>query len=593
MKIHLPKLLCAAIMASFALPAMADDEATEQPLYINIGQGSSFVELDATAEPDSTITIGTGDKVGYLTGDNKFANPYAGTTNYANSLAVKGNLTIENQGEVYVTGKQSGAAYSCLRVDGQVTVNGSSDSFMNLRASGAQLRKLHISGGKVELHTGGTDFSQGNSYLAYHEWGNTWLNASMYNSIGCPKQVNIVEELKLEGGNLKIGCDSVKNSYLKSGHYTTSFGSGTSSLELVQTKGKMEVYGFSIAKSGLSITQTGGTILLRDVLNISGKDENVITQGQVSDATKAELTVGQFTGQTATITMNQTGKGTINLAYGSSFTKDGTINVNQTDAGEINIGGGHKEGVSTTNTYDTVFPGFVAENTTYNIKQTGSGTVHIKSNAAITTDTVNVGTNATLNVDGSIIIKGTATLNGTVNVGATATFELAESCNMSVSTELELSSGNSIRFGIGSVSDADGSMQMSTTGDLAFAGGKLELWLTDDALWEMAEGADALGSEYHLTLISNLSDTDMLELDSVINDELVLSRYYKELELPTTYDVSSALPITIEANSLILENNALKAIAIATNPNLTVPEPTTATLSLLALVGLASRRRRK
>ena len=49
----------------------------------------------------------------------------------------------------------------------------------------------------------------------------------------------------------------------------------------------MEVYGFSIAKSGLSITQTGGTILLRDVLNISGKDENVITQGQVSDATKA------------------------------------------------------------------------------------------------------------------------------------------------------------------------------------------------------------------------------------------------------------------------------------------------------------------
>ncbi|MBQ2813457.1 MAG: PEP-CTERM sorting domain-containing protein [Akkermansia sp.] len=380
---------------------------------------------------------------------------------------------------------------------------------------------------------------------------------------------------------------------MKSSHYTTSFGSGTSSLNLIQTKGKMEVYGFSIAKSGLSITQTGGTILLRDVLNLSGEDENVITQGQVDDATKAELTVGQFTGQTATITMNQTGKGTINLAYGSSFTKDGTINVNQTGAGEINIGGGHKEGVSTTNTYDTVFPGFVAENTTYNIKQTGSGTVHIKSNAAITTDTVNVGTNATLNVDGSIIIKGTATLNGTVNVGATATFELAESCNMSVSTELELSSGNSIRFGIGSVSDADGSMQMSTTGDLAFAGGELELWLTDDALWEMAEGADALGSEYHLTLISNLSEADMLELDSVINDELVLSRYYKELELPTTYDVNSALPITIEANSLILENNALKAIAIATNPNLTVPEPTTATLSLLALVGLASRRRRK
>lgn len=76
-------------------------------------------------------------------------------------------------------------------------------------------------------------------------------------------------------------------SYLNSGHYTTSFGSGTSSLELVQTKGKMEVYGFSIAKSGLSITQTGGAILLRDVLNLSGEDENVITQGQVSDATKA------------------------------------------------------------------------------------------------------------------------------------------------------------------------------------------------------------------------------------------------------------------------------------------------------------------
>lgn len=44
----------------------------------------------------------------------------------------------------------------------------------------------------------------------------------------------------------------------------------------------------------------------------------------------------------------------------------------------------------------------------------------------------------------------------------------------------------------------------------------------------------------------------MLELESVINDELTLSRYYKELELPTTYDLSAALPVTIEANSLIL-----------------------------------------
>jgi len=589
-------------------------EETSTPVFINLGSGKN------TEERTEDITIGNGSKIGYLNDANQFANPNAGTTNYSNSLYLTGDLTINGKGEVYITGKQDGTKYSALRVNGTVTVNGSDNSFINLKASNAQFKDLNITGGKVELHTGGTDFSQGNSYL-----GGDFDKTSTYNFSGTPKSSQIINSLTISGGHLKMGCDSEKNSYINGVlnsqgrvvmHYTNSFGSRSTAMTLTQNNGTMQVYGDSIAKDGMKINQYGGTLLLRDILHFNEKTENIFTQGQSSADNKPSLTFGLFTGNSATITLNQTGAGDINLAYGSNFKSSGTININQEGNGNIDIGGGHKDGVTLTNTYSDKFPGFLSTNTTYNIEQTGTGTITIKSGATITAGTVSIGGGSTLDVKGTMTVTGTSTLNGNIIVADGATFNLngsatvsgegslqgsnvningavtfEDTADLTVSSTISMSSGNSMTFSIGGTTEEHAAMTMTETGDLELEGGTLKLELTDVALQEMIDGATEEGTEYTLTLIDNISDTDVAQLQAAIDGgNLTLEDY--QWSTVNTFAMRSATPnVTIESTGLVLENNALKAVMKATAQS--VPEPATATLSLLALAGLAMRRRRK
>ncbi len=292
---------------------------------------------------------------------------------------------------------------------------------------------------------------------------------------------------------------------------------------------------------------------------------------------------------------NQSGNGLIHLAYGSNLYKAGTITLNQTGGGSIIIGGEHDTSITgalPSRGY-ALAGSFEAINTTYTINQNeSSGTITLKKGASITVDTITQCADATLNVYGSLTVTGSATLNGTVDVGENAIFTYADGASMKVTTTLELDSTNTMNFTIGSTTDADGSVQMTDSGNLNVSGGILTLELTDVALQEMAEGATFEGTEYAITLISGLSDADVLELESVINDALTLQKYEKELPVVLA-EGDSNLPITIVSNGLRLEGDKLQAVVVATNPNLVVPEPTTATLSLLALAGLAARRRRK
>lgn len=611
MKLHLPKLLCVAVMAIYGT---SHAEETNTPVFINLGTGKN------TEERTEDITIGNGSKIGYLNEANQFVKPNAGTSDFSNSLYLTGNLTIKDKGEVYITGKQASDRYSVLRVNGTVTVSGSDNSFLNLKASNAQFKDLNITGGQVELHTGGTDFSQGNSFL-----GGDFDKTSSYNFLGTPKSSQIINSLTISGGHLKMGCDSVKNSYIngvlnKYGqivmHYTNSFGSRSTAMTLTQNNGTMQVFGDSIAKDGMKINQYGGTLLMRDILHFDGKTENIFTQGQSSADNKPSLTFGLFTGNSATITLNQTGDGNINLAYGSNFKYSGTININQEGNGNIDIGGGHKTGVSLTNTYSDKFPEFLSSNTTYNIKQTGTGTITIKSDATITAGTVSVGAGSTLDVKGTMTVTGTSTLNGNVIVADGATFNLngnttvsgegslqgsnvningsvtfEDTADLTVSSTLSMSTGNSMTFNIGGTTEEHAAITMTETGNLEVAGGTLKLELTDVALQEMIDGATEEGMEYTLTLIDKLSDADMAELQTALdNGTLTLEDY--QYSTITTFNLRAATQnVTIESQGLLLADNKLQAVMKATTQS--IPEPATATLSLLALAGLAMRRRRK
>ncbi|MBE6419359.1 MAG: hypothetical protein E7031_04435 [Akkermansiaceae bacterium] len=586
MKLHLPKLLCVAVMAAFAIPAMgasltADDIVTPTEggnSYLNVGmENSTDTWAGNLVIGDTSTSTGDVDYVGAFNDSWGWVTPNGGKTNttITSGLKVTGSLTVQGNGKVELGGQYMGGNYTGLEATDGISVTGG-----NLTSAKIVTTDLNVSGGTISTST--ANCTSGNSYA------------------GGPKQSYIKNSLTISGGALSFGYTANVQGIGGGGHRMTAFGN-SSSFTMNQTGGTMRVYGDMDLRAGSTITQkeNGGLMVLRDTIYMG--NSGTTTFNQSADA--AKLVIGRFESTSKYyenhFVINQSGDGLIHLAYGSNLAKEGTITLNQTGDGIINLGGGHDTGLTgalpsrgyALDTPDTAVSStsFEGKNTTYNIDQTAAGTINVKSNAAITAETVNVGKDATLNVDGHVTITGKASLDGTVNVGATASFTLAESSDMVVTTNLGLATGNSISFYIDDVT-GNGNMQMSDEGNLAFTGGSLELNLTDAALTQMAAEAHMEGKEYHITLIDNLSDADVVELETIINDALTLEEYYAEL--PVTLADATAAPITIESTELILEDNALKAVVIATNPNV-IPEPTTATLSLLALAALAARRRRK
>lgn len=632
MKLHLPKLLSVAVMASLALPAMGDTltnvapEGAEYKQW-NVGGGDiSKRPAENVVSYTGDITLNSGDQLGYFkdgslvtydngdgvtmhlvtyklpdksvvgpetlysSGNKEFSNIFdiAGTLSINGTATVqlggqyklqKRTDTVDENGNVTQTGKVSSYKddYSGLRAD-NVIINGTG-SGTHLHSTSALIGNLTVNSGNVTLHT---DQYSGNG-----------TGQAFYNDNTSFKVTQIEQSLTQNGGTITMGRTKGDHSNTTTSHINNVFGTKDTATTITQTNGSLSVIGYSYARTGMTISQENGSISFRDVLLFSAAGTNTIEQTGNGTMVFGRLDSNN-TSTKVDFDITQSGSGTIKFTGGTNLGRkkiDGVyvnslVNITQSGNGNIIIGGGN--GIT-----DSKYPikSFGNRYTTYNIDQTGAGTITVKSDATITADKVNVGKDATLNVDGNMTFTGKASLTGTVNVGANTSFTLTETCDMDVMTDLELSAGNSIKFIVDSAT-TEGSMQMTETGNLEFTGGTLELSLTEAALTEIAAEAHKDGKECHVTLIGNLSDADVLELEGIINDKLVLADYLVELELPTTSALTAQENITIEAHDLIVEDNALKAVVIATNPNV-IPEPATATLSLLALAALAARRRRK
>ena len=563
MKLHLPKMLRVALLS--AMVSMAAYNANADDTKLDLYSSS------ATTKTLDSLTVSGTDRVGYIDSSDNLYTKFNNNTRTQN-LTINGDMTIEGNGHVAVGGGNAdGGSAAYLKVaNGTLTVKDNAQ----LDALGCQIKNLVIEGGTVNLDATSTNYcGSGNSYY----------------SATSNKQSTITNSLSISGGKLYMGA--YNGAYVTSSQYHCSAGfKGT----INQTGGLMSVRTDAAFSGAVTINQTGtaeSAMYFTEQMEIGTS----LTINQSND--NATLGLGRLTGSSAkTVIINQSGKGTIKLTQGANFTKGSTIAINQTGDGTIDFCDWYtaeelKEEADRQNYRESVRRPYTNQNATYTIEQTGAGTINIDAKATIIADKVNVGKDATLNVNGNMTITGKASLTGTVNVGANTSFTLTETCDMDVMTDLELSAGNSIKFMVDSAT-TEGSMQMTETGNLEFTGGTLELSLTEAALTEMAAEAHKDGKEFHVTLIGNLSDADVLELEGIINDELVLADYLVELELPTTYALTAQENITIEAHDLIVEDNALKAVVIATNPNV-IPEPATATLSLLALAALAARRRRK
>ena len=499
-------------MATFTMPVMGAALTTDNIVtpveggasYLNVGmENATDTWAGDLVIGDTTGSTGDVDNVGAFNESWGWVTPNGGKTNttVTSGLKVTGNITVQGSGKVVLGGQYKGAAsYLGLEATEKITVTGGS-----LTSAKIVAKDLEVSGGTVSTST--SNCTSGNGYA------------------GGPKQSYIKNSLTLSGGSLSFGYTANVQGIGGGGHRMTAFGS-SSSFTMTQTGGTMRVYGDMDLRSGATITQSdnAGIMSLRDTVYMGSS--GTTTFDQSGDA--AKLVIGRLENTaklyTCDIVFNQSGEGLIHLAYGSNFAKAGTITLNQSGGGTINLGGGHDTkltGALPSRGY--ALSGFENANTTYTIDQTGTGTINVKSDAALTADTVNVGADATLNIAGTVNVGDEATLEGTTNVAATGSLtgnsvkvegalnvESGGKVNvtsLAVDADSEIANKGSITVGSGAGSTTAGALSVTTGGTLntMLDGTNAVLNIGADTIteWTMTSGsAFGIGftSEYFETL---------------------------------------------------------------------------------------------
>ncbi len=588
---------------------------SDQYATFDTNKNPNTVDYQLDNETIKVFLLDGKDKLGIInqtsTGDSEIYELYTGfgvcdqkngTYNapVVNSLKVTGTLVVKGEAQLHIRGQYKKSSYDAFSgvVGDRVII----DEKASFTADRLDVSDLIVKGGTVSLHGYNNN---GNSSIPWQEKDT--------------KMVQIKNSLHQENGIITIGkADKAPHTATKTniiGTTTTYYYSNYFKGNISQTSGTTNVYGHNYLEGNISISQNGnGNINFRDRVHLKQNGAIFsITQGNnmpESGTDSSSLVLGAIYGSGATVNINQEGSGDIKIAHGTSFTSTATVNIEQSGDGNIYIGGGH--GISHTD-----LSGFLNNSqTTYNFTQTGAGAIHISADATITADTVSIGSGSTLDVKGTVTVTGTSTLKGDVIVAEGATFNLngsttisgesslqgsnvningcvtfEDTADLTVSTTISMSTGNSMTFCIGSTAEERAAMTMTETGNLEFEAGSLKLELTDVVLQQMIDEATKEGTEYTLTLIDNISDTDVTQLQAAIDSGNLTLEDYRWSTINTFAMHSSTPNVTIESNGLVLENNALKAIMKATSQS--IPEPATTTLSLIALAGLSMRRRRR
>lgn len=661
MKLHLPKLLCAAVVTALAMPAMGADgpvkwdpstgmPSTGIPYPNNKTYSTNLSDTDIhKVQQDNNgntyldvfyygaytesynwygdLVIGsTAESHGYADNVGSFVDNWEWVTPTESDktphLQVHGNLTVQGNGKVVLGGKVvNDNRYTGIEAEG-ITVNGGS-----LTATKILANTLEVKEGTVSTSTAGCQ--KGQYYFTY---GDYKLSSFSY----------IQNSLAISGGSLSFGYAGadIKN-VDKSSNITTFFGSTKFSMK--QTGGTMNVYGAINLGADATITQEGnaGTMVLRDTVFLQGSDS---TTKFNQSADKATLVIGRLErtfNNNYNIEFNQSGEGLIHLAYGSNFGKESTISLNQTGNGTINIGGGHDTELTGTLPTDYALDkvdtnasttSFESVNTTYKINQSGAGEINIKENATIVADSINVGEKAHLVVDGQLnittgegnnakvygTVSGTGTITvtggefvnyGTIGVAPSqATFgeddisSLADSeallitiaggefVNYGTTDSSILVDGGTLTLNAGVLADItlnSGSIVVnsdSTTGTLTLNGGTIIF--EENAKLTLVNGAELNLTNTVIEVL--VSEETLAGLKDGSSDPVTLF----ETQDVTTDLKGITVNFTDGTNDLTAK---VDGTADGTGVVITtiVPEPTTATLSLLALAGLAARRRRK
>ena len=344
----------------------------------------------------------------------------------------------------------------------------------------------------------------------------------------------VIHNINLYDGNLVIGSANSKAD--REGHYIPVLGGENANEKVYQAGGNMTVEGYTIAYNGLTIEQEKGNMLIRDKI--------AVTKNRVGGSSEGKLTIKQ-TGKDTDKTLSIGNIGTVgeNYFYKVSSIK---VDVSQTKDDQTGV-----RAAGTIKLRDSL------ASAVYTINQNGGvGTISIESGAIINASTVQSDTAAKLSIAGTLTVTDSLSFNIDTPDQTTAAIVMA---------------GGDIN--VQNIANAE---------EFNLSAAVITDMMNDALAYTRETGEEQF--TYTIDLVSGLNATDKGEFEAL----MASGKLEWSLELPTVY--GGPIPMTELVDSgLQWSGNTLQ---IQTTWKST-PEPTTATLSILALAALATRRRRR
>lgn len=405
------------------------------------------------------------------------------------------------------------------------------------------------------------------------------------------------------------------------------------SSQITQEGGTLNVYGKSLSIGGLNIDQSGGTMSISTGQNIkteNGKEtqapmchfladygDSTITQSGTKGTTLSiglikaynsyydsvikslQINNKPITDINPSLTVSQTGAGTINLngvyflnqKNGAASTEMSSIT--QSGGGTINLNGTY-EG-ATFNITQKEKGGTIAlnGNMTANEVNQSAGTLEIADKVTLTANSVSVGSD--MKVYGELVGAGDDSLltivgqghlinNGAINIdismeSGTLTAVDGKTFADVVATSGTIYLGNGVTFG---------SLTLGSNAEIAM----YTMRNTQNGVTVYVDKGGAIADS--VTLGNNVKFVVETEgtADELVGQNITIFQKKKD-GTTTTYDLTGATVFVKDSTGTETEVKFTDKTDGSITVTGSIPEPTTATLSLLALAALAARRRRK
>ena len=653
MKLQLPKNLLVAVLCCITATAygvtfnsssiVTPEEGGKS--YLNVGTENATDNWSGNlVVGDTDTTQGDVDYVGAFTESWGWVTPNGGSSNttITSGLKVSGALTVQEGGKIVLGGQyKGGSSYLGLEATAGITVAGGS-----LTATKVITTDLTITKGSVSTNT--SNCTSGNSYAGGSK--QSYIKNSLTISGGTVSFGYNANVQGIGGGSHRMTAFGSSSSFkvnqtdgtlrvygdmdLKSGSTFTQSG-GTMVLRDTIYMGGSGTTTFNQSgddsKLVLGRLESTGSILSKPqcdyVINQSGK-------GLV------HLAYGSNLYKAGTIALNQTGAGTIKIggehdtsitgalpsrgyALAGSFEAiNTTYSIQQSGGGNILVKNGAAINASSVNLTNGTLQVEKDAIVTTNTLSAGTSTVARNATAALTASNVTL-TNGTLSTEGDTVTNSaTMTVEKLVlNSGVFVNNGSIKALASQADAARIMLSGNGTDFAIvinggefqnyGNCNESilvDGGTltleDATIDGDVVVNAGTVNV-TSNSTLTSLTLDADAVlnvseGAIVTLTEADGLTIADGVTIMVTVSTEMLENLDDQEFTL-----FSGNVSNLTNANIIFTDNNeetedkqanislGSTSGSIKVDSTVAIPEPTTATLSLLALAGLCARRRRR